>query len=149
MIFGPEVAISSATRANPLGCFQRCVLRTLAPGAELILGPKVGLSGSVICAGSSIQIGADTIIGSGAMIMDNDFHAWREDVGWINEYRENAKAIKIGRGVFIGARAIILKGVEIGDHAIIGAGSVVTRNVPAGAVAGGHPAKILRLSGQV
>lgn len=143
MILGPGVCITSATRGNPLGCFQPSVLRTLASGAELVLEEKVGLSGAVICAGKSIRIGSRTIIGSGAMIIDNDFHTWDEKVGWVNEYTENARPIIIGRNVFIGARAIILKGVEIGDHAIIGAGAVVTRNVPAHATAGGNPAKIL------
>ena len=52
--------------------------------------------------------------------------------------------INIGNDVWIGARAIVLDGVLIGDGAIIGAGSVVTKDVPAYAVVGGVPAKVLR-----
>jgi len=140
---GSGVAITSATRGNPLGCFQPSVLRTLAPDAELILDSNVGISGTVLCSGRSIRIGSGTIIGSGAMIIDNDFHAWQNGAGWINEYRENAQPIDIGRNVFIGARAIVLKGIKIGDRAVIGAGSVVTRDVPEGAVAAGNPARII------
>jgi len=50
----------------------------------------------------------------------------------------------IGNDVWIGERAIILDGVSIGDGAIVGAGAVVTKHVPAYAIVGGVPAKILR-----
>ncbi len=144
MSFGRDVSLNSATRSNPVGCFQPCVLRTLTAGAELILEDGVGLSGTVVCAGKSIRIGEGTIIGSGAMILDNDFHAFDESSqAWRNEYCSNARAIAIGRKVFIGARAIILKGVTIGDGTVIGAGAVVTRDIPPGQVAAGNPATIL------
>lgn len=49
--------------------------------------------------------------------------------------------IKIGNRVFIGANATIMPGVTIGDNAVVGAGSVVTHDVPAGAVVAGVPAR--------
>ena len=52
--------------------------------------------------------------------------------------------IHIGNHVWVGVRAIILKGVTIGDGAIIAAGSVVTRDVPANTLVGGVPAKIIK-----
>lgn len=141
IILSEGVRIVSALRSNPLGCPQPSVLRTLAPGAELRLGARVGLSAAVLCAGKEITIGDDTILGSGAMIIDNDFHVLEPDGTWRNEYSEGARPIRIGRSVFIGARAIVLKGVEIGDYAIIGAGAVVTRNIPANAIFAGNPAR--------
>jgi acetyltransferase-like isoleucine patch superfamily enzyme len=141
MIFGARLGLNSAVRANRLACFQPCVLRTLASGAELILGEDVGLSGTVVCAGKSVKIGKGTIAGSGAMILDNDFHRLDPAAGWVNEYVENARPIQIGEFVFIGARAIVLKGVTIGDRAVIGAGAVVTRDVPADHIAAGNPAR--------
>jgi acetyltransferase-like isoleucine patch superfamily enzyme len=54
------------------------------------------------------------------------------------------KQIIIEDDVWIGANAVITAGVTIGKHAVIAAGSVVTKSVPAYAVAGGNPAKILR-----
>jgi acetyltransferase-like isoleucine patch superfamily enzyme len=141
---GPHVHLNSSLRANPLGCFQPCVLRALTAKAELIIGAKVGLSGTVLCAGDRIEIGEGTIFGSGAMVIDNDFHLPQGEWGWSNDARvcgQTAKPVRIGRGVFVGARAIILKGVTVGDRAIIGAGAVVTRDVPAGAVAAGNPAR--------
>lgn len=50
----------------------------------------------------------------------------------------------IGNDVWIGARAVVLDGVSIGDGAIVGAGAVVTKDVPAYAVVGGVPARVLR-----
>jgi maltose O-acetyltransferase len=55
---------------------------------------------------------------------------------------EFGRPIYIGRNVWIGGGAIILPGISIGDDALIGAGSVVTRDIPAGAVAFGNPARV-------
>jgi acetyltransferase-like isoleucine patch superfamily enzyme len=52
--------------------------------------------------------------------------------------------VVIKRGSFIGTRSIILPGVTLGEDSIVGAGSVVTQDVPAGAVVGGCPAKIIK-----
>ncbi len=142
MVLGDGVGLASATRANPLGIFQPCVLRTLGPGAELILEKSVGMSGTVVCAGRSVRIGEGTILGSGAMVIDNDFHLPEGEWGWAYECVRTAKPIVIGRGAFIGTRAIVLKGVTIGDRAIVGAGAVVSKDVPAGHVALGNPAKV-------
>ena len=50
----------------------------------------------------------------------------------------------IGENCFIGARSVILPGIRIGDGSIVGAGSVVTRDVPAGCIVAGNPAKIIK-----
>ncbi len=52
--------------------------------------------------------------------------------------------ITLGHDVWIGVNAIVLSGVEIGTGAIVGAGAVVTRNVPAYAIAVGNPAHVVR-----
>jgi len=142
LVLGNGVRIASNTRANPLGLFQPSVLRVMSPGAELVLRPTVGLSGTVLCAGVSIEIGEGTILGSGAMVIDNDFHCEGEGWEWKADNVRQARPIRIGRGVFVGARAIILKGVTIGDRAIIGAGAVVSKDVPAYHIAAGNPARV-------
>jgi len=141
--FGDGVRMNSATRANPLGCYQPCVVRTLRPGARLVLARRVGLSGAVVCAARSVEIGESTILGSGAMVVDTDFHQPAGGWEWNDDFAAGAEPVRIGRGVFIGARAIVLKGVTIGDRAVIGAGAVVTRDVPAGGIVAGNPARLL------
>jgi acetyltransferase-like isoleucine patch superfamily enzyme len=144
IVIGDGVRIASAVRNNMLGLFQPSVLRALSPGAQLILGRGVGVSGTALCAGAGIEIGEQTIIGAGAMIIDNDFHLPTGEWGWSDDFRSSARPIKIGRGVFIGARAIVLKGVTIGDRAVVGAGALVTKDVPAHHVAVGNPARVFQ-----
>ena len=140
---GSHVTLDSSTRANPLGASSPCVLRTMTSTARLTLGDRVGLSSSVIVAGNSVEIGEDTILGAGSMVFDNDFHALGPRFSWLTEYSKNSKPVKIGRGCFLGARSMILKGVTLGDRVIIGAGSVVTKDVPAYSIAAGNPARIV------
>src|SRR5689334_5525518 len=73
MVIGDGVRIASSVRSSTLACFQPSVLRTLVPGASLVIGRSVGMSGTVLCAGGSIEVGEGTIFGSGAMVIDNDF----------------------------------------------------------------------------
>jgi acetyltransferase-like isoleucine patch superfamily enzyme len=143
LVMGDGVCVASSLRVNPLGNFQPSVLRALVPGAQLILGARVGLSGTVLCAANLIEIGEGTILGSGAMVLDNDFHVPAGDWGWADGCEKTARPIRIGRGVFVGARAIILKGVTIGDRAVVGAGAVVTKPVPPRHFAVGNPARIV------
>ncbi len=57
---------------------------------------------------------------------------------------KNAKAVKIGNNVWIGAGVHINQGVTIGDNTIIGSGSVVTKDIPSNVVAVGVPCKVSR-----
>jgi len=136
------VVVHSSIAANPVIGRRTSTLSTVAPGAILELGSYVGVSGICISAACEIRIGEGTIIGADTMILDNDFHLPLPNWRWANGAVETAKPIHIGRGCFIGTRAIILKGVTIGDGAVIGAGAVVTRDVPAEHMAIGNPAVV-------
>jgi len=89
------------------------------------------------------------LIGEGVMIAAN-VALYSYDHGMapdqpIRRQALTAKApISIGNGAWIGTGAIILSGVSIGEGAVVGAGSVVTRDVPAGAIAVGNPARVVR-----
>lgn len=96
-------------------------------------------SGTSIGSLASVTIGNNVAIGNYVLIMDSDFH------NPIDHTLPGAKApIVIEDDVWIGARATILKGVKIGKHAVVAAGAVVTKDVPAGALVGGVPAKVIR-----
>lgn len=81
-----------------------------------------------------IEIGDDVTMSIRVTVMAHDASS-KKATGYTR-----LGAVKIGNRVFIGANATILPGVTIGDDAVIGAGSVVTRDVPAGAVVAGVPA---------
>lgn len=105
---------------------------------------------------STVSIGPYCVIARDVYISDTNEHPLdsmarrRQTVallerGEMPDRREAATApVTIGSDVWIGERAIIVKGVSIGDRSIIAAGSVVTKNVPADALVAGNPASIVK-----
>lgn len=141
---GEGSILNSYRTSNPLLCAHPVSMRTTCANAKIVVGRGVGISSAVLSAAASIEIGAGTLVGAGAMIIDNDFHEWSEaDARWGRIGEGNARPVVIGENAFIGARAIILKGVSIGTRATIGAGAVVTRDVPDFAIVAGNPAKVI------
>jgi len=143
MRIGRHFTAISTQRHNTIGIIQPVVLKTTKSTAHLIIGDHVGLSGCTISAQNRIVIGGHVMIGSGSIIMDSDAHSLDVDSRRRGEVGVS-KPIVIGDDVFIGTRVLVLKGVTIGTGAVIGAGSVVTHDIPAGAVAAGNPAKVIR-----
>lgn len=133
------VLISHPIYSEP-GVSHPCVLRTLSPDSRLIVGDDVGMSGASVVAATSVSIGDQVLLGADVLITDTDFHPvapprrrWsREGVG--------SSPVVIGSNVFVGARAMVLKGVTIGNDAVVAAGSIVTSDVPAGTIVAGVPA---------
>lgn len=95
----------------------------------------------VMLDGAPITIGDDVLIGPKVGLYTSN-HAL--DLGERVEGMCVARPITVGHGVWIAAGVTILPGVTIGDGAVIGAGSVVTKDVPAGTIAAGNPARVLR-----
>lgn len=109
-------------------------------GAELTIGDGTSINRGVsICAQGSIRIGRNCGIGNDVLIFDTDFH----DADDHNRVPD-AAPVTIGDDVWLASRSIVLKGVTIGDGAVVSAGSVVATNVPAHAMVGGVPARIIR-----
>jgi acetyltransferase-like isoleucine patch superfamily enzyme len=90
-----------------------------------------------------ISVGEDALFGPRVYITASNY---RYDPGtpvWRQARVE--QDVVIGADVWLGVRVIVLPGVTIGDGAIVAAGSVVTRDLPPGAVAAGVPARILKM----
>lgn len=95
--------------------------------------------GAVVVAREQIEIGENCQIAEHVTIRDQDHRLVPGQP--IAQSGYDTAPVRIGRNVWIGAGAIITRGVTIGEDAIIGAGAVVTRDVPAGARAVGVPAR--------
>lgn len=88
-----------------------------------------------------ITIGNNVSIAYNVLIQDSDYHATYDDNG---NSKPQTLPIVIGDNVWIGANAIILKGVNIGESSVVGAGSVVTKDVPPYSLVVGNPARIIK-----
>ncbi|HEY3346219.1 MAG TPA: acyltransferase [Nitrospirota bacterium] len=144
IIIGHDVTINNRLEENPAGATHRTVLAAAKEGAEINIGNSVGMSGAILFAWKKITIGDYCQIGVGAKIYDTDFHplCMEERIYAGDEYNA-AAPVTLGKGVWIGADSKILKGVTIGDGAVVASGSVVTKDVPAYAIVGGVPAKVI------
>lgn len=138
---GKNFTACSLPWRNALGVQQPVMCRTVAPGAELVIGDDVGMSGCTVSAAKSIQIGNRVTIGSGALIMDSDYHPLNPLDRQRSSTKGKCRPVVIRDDVFIGARAIITKGVTIGEAAVVAAGAVVVHDVEPWTIAGGNPAK--------
>ena len=140
---GAGCRFRSAAWSNLAGINRPCVLATLGEGASLTIGPDCGFSGTVIGAGESVIIGSRVMAGVNTMISDTDWHP----VDPAHRAAGGAGAtapVTIADDVWLGASVLVLKGSRIGAGTTIAAGSVVTGEIPAGVMAGGAPARVLR-----
>lgn len=144
LIIGKSFQCHNKFTTNSIGLIQPCLFNVSESGARLEIGNNVGISGSTIVATTCVIIGDDTIIGSGCLIMDNDSHILKYDDRVKKKGTIGKAPIIIGPKVFIGARSIILKGVEIGEGAVVAAGSVVTKSVEPYTIVAGNPAKYVK-----
>lgn len=129
-------------------------------GCEIGNGTKIGTFVEIqkgVRVGNRCKISSHTFICEGVTIEDAVFIG--HNVTFINDRFPRATAgdgalqdesdwecipTRICKGASIGSTATILCGVTVGENAVVGAGSVVTRDVPAGAVVAGNPARILK-----
>jgi acetyltransferase-like isoleucine patch superfamily enzyme len=121
-----------------------CHVEACTPGASIEIGDHAEINNNAFLKseGPGIVIGSRALLGSRVVIYDSDFHELdprRRRAG-----QPSMGRVELGENVFIGDRAMILKGVTIGADSVIGAGSVVTGSIPAGVIAVGNPARVIR-----
>ncbi|MBF0360123.1 MAG: N-acetyltransferase [Oligoflexia bacterium] len=147
VVLGKDVRLSKFI--NLYGC-EIGDFSKIGAFVEIQKNAKVGInckisSHTFICDG--VTIGNNCFIGHSVVFINDNYPRAVNENGelesesdWIGRYKKT----KIADNVSLGSNVTILGGVEIGSGAIIGAGSVVTKNVPAGEIWAGNPAKKLR-----
>jgi acetyltransferase-like isoleucine patch superfamily enzyme len=112
---------------------------------EVVIGPKTVLGQEcTISAYQRVRIGEQCVIADRAMFIDFD-HGVVEVERAIRHQGIYKRDVEVGSNCWIGYGACILRGVRVGDNSIVGANAVVTRDVPANAVVGGVPARLIRM----
>lgn len=111
-------------------------------GTNVHLGSRVEINfGLTALDVAPITIGDDVLIGPQCQLL-TPLHPLAADPRKAG--LESADPITIGNNVWLGGGVIVLPGVTIGDNTVIGAGSVVTTDIPAGVLAVGNPARVIR-----
>ena len=139
---GEGVVVQSFT--NLYGCRIGDNSR-IGPFVEIQRGAVIGAnckiqSHTFICDGVTIR--DEVFVGHGVMFV-NDKHPRATTAEGVLQTDEDWELLRtvVDNGASIGSGAIVLGGVRIGPRALVGAGSVVTRNVAAGAIVAGVPAR--------
>jgi acetyltransferase-like isoleucine patch superfamily enzyme len=117
----------------------RCHEGEVRIGDKTVLGQECTIS-----AYQHVSIGEQCIVADRVMLIDFD-HNVAEVERPIRVQGIYKRDVRVGSNVWIGYGAQILRGVSVGDNSIIGASAVVTKDVPANAVVGGSPARVIRM----
>ena len=130
--FGRFVWIGDGTKV-------RCHEGVVEIGDKTVMGQECTIS-----AYQHVRIGEQCVIADRAMFIDFD-HGVVEVERPIRLQGIYKRDVEVGNNVWIGYGACILRGVSVGDNAVIGTNAVVTKDVPANAIVGGVPARIIRM----
>jgi acetyltransferase-like isoleucine patch superfamily enzyme len=117
----------------------RCHEGEVRIGDKTVLGQECTIS-----AYQRVSIGEQCIVADRVMLIDFDHNVAHVERP-IRAQGIYKRDVRVGSNVWIGYGAQILRGVTIGDNAIVGASAVVTKDVPANAVVGGAPARVIRM----
>lgn len=130
--FGRFVWIGDGTKI-------RCHEGTVEIGEKTVMGQECTIS-----AYQRVRIGEQCVVADRAMFIDFD-HGVVEVERPIRVQGIYKRDVLVGSNVWIGYGACILRGVSVGDNSIVGTNAVVTKDVPANAVVGGVPARVIRM----
>jgi acetyltransferase-like isoleucine patch superfamily enzyme len=138
--------VNIGVRQSPFFFSTYAYLEARYPTAKIMIGEGTFINNNfcAIAENSSIEIGRYVLIGTNVEIINSDFHGLHASQRNISK-AEWSKPIVIEDNVFIGSNVRILKGVAIGAGSVIANSAIVTHNIPAGVIAGGIPARILKV----
>lgn len=149
LFVGPgEVALGEGVqfgwKNSPLFYSGYCHVEVSNAEARIEVGDRTEFNNNLTIKseGAGVTIGRDCLFGANIEIFDSDFHELdpARRVGG----QPKTAPVEIGDNVFAGMGVKILKGVTIGNDSVIGAGAVVTGPIPAGVIAAGNPARVIR-----
>ena len=119
----------------------------VSENAELVIGNRVSVNYQTsISVATRVEIGDDTMIAGNVQIYDNISHPLSPSRRLRHESftLDEAAPITIGKNVWIGNAAIVMRGVTIGDNAVVAAGSIVTKDVRPDTLVAGSPARVIK-----
>jgi len=141
VIFGSNVVLGYCP--SPYYWNTYCYFDTRSKNSIIKIGSNVITNNNFsCCALGELTIGESTLIGPNVVIMDFDGH--NIDPTCRNSGCGRQGNILIGKNVWIGSNALVLKGVTIGDNSVIAAGSVVVKSIPPNVVAAGNPCRVVK-----
>ncbi len=118
---------------------------TLGAQARIRIGSECFLNrGTMLAAAELIEIGDNVMFANGCFVGDAAHRHDDPEQPVTRQGFEPARPVKIGSNVWFGVNCVVTPGVTVGDRAVIGANSVVTKDVPAGTIAAGAPAKVIK-----
>lgn len=143
---GENARFLAGWRCNRVGLSSPVLLQTFGDG-QIDIGDFSGGSAVVLSSRSGITVGKHVNLGGNVRIYDHDFHALDHEKRRLAMSEQAAyirsSPIEIGDDVFVGANAMILKGVKIGARTIVAAGAVVFKGeYPSDCILAGNPAVI-------
>jgi acetyltransferase-like isoleucine patch superfamily enzyme len=124
------------------GCRLNKLVRFAGPGVVRV-GPDCLINGSWIGCWTTITIGAGSLL-SDCELVDNTFHNLDPDRRHAPPSPGTRAPITVGENVWIGAGAMVMKGVTIGADSVVGAATVVRSDVPGRVVVIGNPHRIVK-----
>jgi acetyltransferase-like isoleucine patch superfamily enzyme len=134
-----RLRIGAGTLFEP-GCWL-----TLAAEARIEIGEGCFLNrNTMLAAYERIEIGDHTMFANGCFVGDSEhrFDDPETPITWQGFISKGP--VKIGSNCWLGVNCAVTSGVTIGDRCVIGANSVITKDIPAGSIAAGAPARVIK-----
>jgi acetyltransferase-like isoleucine patch superfamily enzyme len=103
----------------------------------------IGASSNIRAVGGKILIGSDCLIAQHVSLIASNHNIRAGGIYLKTGWEESKTGVTIGNNVWIGCGVTVLPGCHVGNNAVVGAGSIVTKDIPAGTIWAGNPARLI------